>query len=570
MSRGPRSGFTLLELSIVLALIGIIVGMGLTTLTASLKTSQYNVTVRRMDEIEKALFNYALANNRIPCPSDLAQVPASATYGFEAGAASGSSPGTGTGVCTGTTMTPQATFKATTGTAEGGVPTRALQLPDDYLYDGWGRRFRYAVDPTYTASAALPAPAGGPCTASTSAIAVNDASGSARTTTAIYVLISHGANGHGTYTSNGVAVNAGSINQGEQANCHCSSTGASSSYPLANYQPSGTATGFTVPTYVEKYPTLNSANSLDTFDDIVTFKEAWQFQAQNYLLAAAQTCTVIYATDNANYRVEIFNMSGGYVGQFGSHGGGNSQFQYIAGVAVDSSGYVWVADAALDVLKKFTSTGTYVSQISIPAAPCARGLTIDSSNNFWVSDDCNNQVYKYSSTGGSPALTLGSGTSGSANTQFTNPLGMAIDSGGNIWVADQSNNRVQEFSGGGTYLKTLSGSAGPLLNGCANPLNGPMGIAIDSIRNIWVTNGGCDVITKYGSGGINPTGYISGSGIVSYQVSDPSGNIWGANLGTNSIEKFSSSGVLQSSYGSSGNGNGQFGTNSPNFIAIGR
>jgi prepilin-type N-terminal cleavage/methylation domain-containing protein len=133
-TRAGKHGFTLLELSIVLVLIGIIIGMGLVTLTGSLQASQFNATAAKMDAIEKALLDYSIANSRIPCPSDLTQISSSATYGFEAGAGVGSTPATATGACTGASMVPVANFKSASGTVEGGVPTRALQLPNEVRY----------------------------------------------------------------------------------------------------------------------------------------------------------------------------------------------------------------------------------------------------------------------------------------------------------------------------------------------------------------------------------------------------------------------------------------------------
>ncbi len=102
---------------------------------------------------------------------------------------------------------------------------------------------------------------------------MNDASGAPRTIAGIYALISHGANGHGAFTSNGVAVNAGSVNADEQTNCHCTSA--------------GTFAGTYAPTYVEKVPMQDTSNALDNFDDIVTFKEAWQMQTPDFPLAFA-------------------------------------------------------------------------------------------------------------------------------------------------------------------------------------------------------------------------------------------------------------------------------------------
>ncbi len=63
-----RAGFTLLELSIVMMLIGVILSGGLVTLSAYMQSSQYNTTVARMNTIEQALLNFASVYGRIPCP----------------------------------------------------------------------------------------------------------------------------------------------------------------------------------------------------------------------------------------------------------------------------------------------------------------------------------------------------------------------------------------------------------------------------------------------------------------------------------------------------------------------
>jgi prepilin-type N-terminal cleavage/methylation domain-containing protein len=146
----PPRGFTLLELSIVIALIGVILSGSLVTFSAYMQSNQYNTTVARMDAIEQALLNFTVVNGRLPCPADITLTPClasgnpttcSANYGLEAGAGSGSSPGVGTGVCTGGSIAPAANFTGSGGQVEGGLPTRALQLPDSYTFDGWCRRF---------------------------------------------------------------------------------------------------------------------------------------------------------------------------------------------------------------------------------------------------------------------------------------------------------------------------------------------------------------------------------------------------------------------------------------------
>jgi hypothetical protein len=144
----------------------------------------------------------------------------------------------------------------------------------------------------------------------------------ARTAGAAYALISHGANGHGAYTSGGVMMNAGSTDTAELANCNCSSSGVAN----ATY----------VPTYVQKAPTLDYTSTTDNFDDIVTYRSAWQLQQANFQVTATNCSVCIYATDQNNDRVEAFNSSGSYIGPIMGTGTGNGQSNSINGMAIGS------------------------------------------------------------------------------------------------------------------------------------------------------------------------------------------------------------------------------------------
>jgi len=505
-------GFTLLELSIVLMLIGIVMGMGLVTFSAYLQSSQFNATVKKMDDIEKALLNFVVANNRIPCPSDVTQTVGSTTYGYEAGAGSGSSIGIGTGACTGTAMLPQANFSATNGQVEGGIPTRALQLPDSYMYDGWGRAFSFAVDPTATVKGTLPPQAGAAWCGDP--LTVLDSTGVARSTQAIYVIVSHGANGHGAYTSGGAALSASSVNQNEQINCHCDNNGVSQGYPIATYQPSGNATGLTTPTYVEMAPTIDSATgadygAIDNFDDIVTFREPWQMQTQNVpLLTTASTTsnTCIYVEDATNHWVAQYSSNGTYLNQLScAHAGSPAGTIETGGtVALDPHGNLWLSDLSACRVTEFSPTsanntancpgtiGSYIRESGVWTANPggvlgkfgdAGAVAVDNYGNIWLGDASGSRIEMMSGTsftwvgqvgcngnvGCSPGTADGQlGTNGGGNWNI------AFDKNNNLWVTDQANGRVQEFTinynnvvGGtgaglnmGTWVQTIGGGPG--------------------------------------------------------------------------------------------------------------
>jgi sugar lactone lactonase YvrE len=75
-----------------------------------------------------------------------------------------------------------------------------------------------------------------------------------------------------------------------------------------------------------------------------------------------------YVVDYGNSRVEEFKLTekegkskGEYVAQFGSKGTGNGQFKDPQGIALDSEGHVWVADAGNNRIQEF----------SLPASPHA-------------------------------------------------------------------------------------------------------------------------------------------------------------------------------------------------------
>lgn len=310
MQKSNNKAFTLLELSIVLVIISVVMGGAMVLFTQSLDLQQVKETQGKMAAIQEALLEYRRAFNRIPCPADMTQLmdaTSSNNFGIEAannGTCTGGTPAanfsmaastftgtttnasaiitsvssttglsigtlvSGTGITAGSYIasidsSTQITLdRPTTATnagitisrytvAAGMVPTKTLALPDDYAIDGWGRRMLYAVDVNLTAaSGAANVPVSD---SSTSRITVNDTSGAAKTTGAVYLLLSHGKNGHGSYNRSGSSTrlaNYISADTTELTNCHCNSSAA--------------ATAFSV-TFVQK------SASVAAFDDIVVY-----------------------------------------------------------------------------------------------------------------------------------------------------------------------------------------------------------------------------------------------------------------------------------------------------------
>lgn len=575
-----QRGFTLLELSIALLIIALVTGMGFSASLGVLSSAKLSATYKKMAQIDNALMAYRLAQARLPCPADLTINPGTANFGVE-----GATPGTCTGGSPSANHSAAGITNSFATAAEGAVPVVTLGLPNDDMVDGWGNRFRYAVDVSMTAYGAF---ANTPAGCTNGAITVNDTNGGVRTTAAIYALISHGANGHGAYSQSGGIVNAGSNSADELTNCHCTSAGA---YNNAY-----------APTYVQKLPQYDSGqtgNPLYYFDDLVSFKERWQMRTD----LDTATCTYIYVTDSGNNRVQKFNASGSYImgigagyngvsGTIGSSGTGNGKFSIPIEVAIDSSGNIFVADYTNERVEKFNSSGTYLTQFG---NTCCAGsgefqdnptaLILDSSGNVYAGDICSEaSVNKYNNSGsfiiqyvfgntvfncqgegdgignfamdsggniwatdtdnggvhkinsaGSIVTTIGAGN-GTGKAKFNYLGGVALDSSGNLWITDQFNNRIQKLSSSGTWLQTIPSSCAT--SACsASTANGsfnqPAGIAIDSSGNLWIADFGNNRVQELNSSGSflmgigagynGVSGSIGSSGTASGQFKNPSG-----------------------------------------------
>jgi prepilin-type N-terminal cleavage/methylation domain-containing protein len=179
-----QSGFSLLEIAVVLIIMSAIAGYGISILRATLDTRMYSQTADKQRAIKDALTGFLLRNKRLPCPAR-----PDAT-----GAAQGAEPA---GACL---------TVGTTGVSTGLLPYATLQLGQEAALDGWGNFLRYSVTTDWTtppANTVLPFRSG-----ITGNISMqNGITGAADTTTPItqgvIALISYGSNGYGAWTVKG-------------------------------------------------------------------------------------------------------------------------------------------------------------------------------------------------------------------------------------------------------------------------------------------------------------------------------------------------------------------------------
>ncbi len=222
-----RHGFTLLELSMVIIIVSLMLSGILTIVTQNARIEKRAQLAEKLERIKTAMLDFRKMNNRLPCPGEADVPQTDDTFGVE-----GSPPAQCADDMAGTIFE-----TAAPGAYGGGIPVRTLQIPDEYAFDPWGNRFLYIVDYRITAAAATNPFNTYPAShSSIGNITVRDIEGDSITTRALYLIVSHGPNGHGGYTRTGIRKSAKSTNASEQANCHCDADAGPKAFTALFYQ----------------------------------------------------------------------------------------------------------------------------------------------------------------------------------------------------------------------------------------------------------------------------------------------------------------------------------------------
>ena len=220
----------------------------------------------------------------------------------------------------------------------------------------------------------------------------------------------------------------------------------------------------------------------------------------------------IYLSDTSNSAIRKIDSKGVITtfagnGTRGNSGDGNAatkaSLYFPAGLAVDGSGNVYVADYGNYTVRKISSdgkistvAGTGVWGGSGDGAAAARALVaaplslaLDKAGNLYIGDTGNSSIRKVDGAGNISTVVTG-----------VSPQSIAVDASGSLYYVDGLSSTVRQVLPNG-YAITIAGTSQPGYNGDGIPgrtaqLSQPNGVAVDAAGNLFVADTNNHAIRK--------------------------------------------------------------------------
>jgi uncharacterized protein (TIGR03437 family) len=203
-------------------------------------------------------------------------------------------------------------------------------------------------------------------------------------------------------------------------------------------------------------------------------------------------------------------------GNFGFSGDGGSatsaSFAYPTAIALDSAGNLFIADTNNGRIRKITPAGVITTVAGsgnfecygegVSAASTAlcypAGVAVDSTGNLFIADAGSSRIRKVSPAGvmstiaGTGKYGLGGDLGPATSALLNSPTALALDKQGNLFISDIGNSRIRKVSTAG-IITTVAGRGNYGFDGDLGPatsasLRSPRGLAVDSAGSLFIAD----------------------------------------------------------------------------------
>lgn len=193
----------------------------------------------------------------------------------------------------------------------------------------------------------------------------------------------------------------------------------------------------------------------------------------------------IYVADTGRHRVVVFNRSGRYLFRFGSEKVKNKGVRLLRGqlllplnVAVAGNGDIYVSSLAASKVSVFNKRGKFKNEFKadrpIKLLISGKKLYITTPGQIWITDLRGKIMQRW-------------GTKGRRLRQFEFPNGVALDKKGNLFVSDSQNMRIQIFNKKGELIGGV-GKPPANMNDSKRLFGLGLGLVLDEQQRVFVAD----------------------------------------------------------------------------------
>ncbi len=200
-------GYTLIELSIVMLILGVGVASALQWYSVHQKKQKFETSESNITQVTNALGDFRSMFGRYPCPASFTAISGDTDYGHESNMCSEATAFSASGIgsiSNGVLIEKSKRDIAGLGKPRiirGSIPFRVLNLPEEIAYDGYGNRLTYVITEPLALSSLFKFDRGGISIISSKG--TPDVSAVTPADSAHFFVFSSGPNGKGAYNRHG-------------------------------------------------------------------------------------------------------------------------------------------------------------------------------------------------------------------------------------------------------------------------------------------------------------------------------------------------------------------------------